>query len=473
MNHFLSRALIKNISVERPLLAVGWETGKSAHPTFDALSFAARIRIWKRCLVVGMILLHLGPIAPATAQPPGGPPGQEPPPSAIVAAPVVVRSVEAEQTFVGTVMPLRVATIGSAVSGRVVDCPFEEGDRVEAKQPLAQLLTDTITLEIVGAEAELDLRKQQLAELENGSRPEEIAQAKARMAAAEARRDFLDARYARMQSLRDTRGAVTEEEVEDAKSQSLEGQQIFAEMEAAYDLVMAGPREELIAQARAQVAIQEALVEKLRDQLQKHTIISRFPGYVVQKLSEVGQWVNPGDAVAEVASIDEVDVVVQVVEDYISFVRPGVDVTVEIPAIPDHQFVGKTIATIPQGDVRARTFPVKIRVANAIGTDGPLIKSGMYARASLPVAKKHEAIMVPKDAVVLGGPQPIVVVIEGAAAQGETGTPITVPVKLGTSQGNLIQVTGNVQPGQMVVVQGNERIRPGQKVLIGSIAGGN
>ncbi|QEG37340.1 efflux RND transporter periplasmic adaptor subunit [Bythopirellula goksoeyrii] len=420
---------------------------------------------WLSSIALALCLVGLG--QPATAQPPGG----EPPPSIIVAAPVVEQSVAAEQTFVGTVTPRRIATIGSAVSGRVVEVPFEEGDRIEAKQPLAQLLTDTITLEVAGAEAELRLRKEQLAELENGSRPEEIAQAEARMAAAAARQDFLDGRYARMQSLRNTRGAVTEEEVEEAKSQSLEGQQIYAEMLAAYDLAVAGPREEVIAQARAQVAIQEALVEKLSDQLQKHTIISRFPGYVTQKLSEAGQWVNQGDPVAEVVGIDEVDVVVQVVEGDISFVRPGQEVRVEIPAIPDHEFFGKVVATIPQGDVRARTFAVKIRVLNEISEDGPLILAGMYARAALPVAKTLQAILVPKDAVVLGGPQPIIAVIEGATSKGETGTPVTVPVQLGTSQGNLIQVTGNVKPGQMVVVQGNERLRPGQKVVIGGIAG--
>ena len=411
-------------------------------------------------------------ISPAVAQP-GGPPGQAPPPSAIVAAQVVERSVEAEQTFVGTVVPPRVATIGSAVSGRVISCPFEEGDRVEAKQPLAQLLTDTITLEIAGAEAELTLRKEQLAELENGSRPEELAQSQARMNAAIARRDFFDARFGRMQGLLGTRGAVTEEEVEDAKSQALEGQQVYAEMQAAYDLAVAGPREETIAQARAQVAIQEALVQKLRDQLQKHTIISRFPGYVTKKLSEEGQWVNPGDAVAEVAGIDEVDVVVQVVEAYIAYVRPGAEVEVEIPAIPERKFKGIVTATIPQGDIRARTFPVKIRVANEIGPDGPLIKAGMYARAALPVEKESLAILVPKDAVVLGGSQPIVVVVEGATAQGEVGTPVPVPVKLGSSAGGLIQVTGAVQPGQLVVVQGNERLRPGQKVVVAQITGGS
>ena len=398
-----------------------------------------------------------------------GPPAQAPPPSPIVAAPVIEQSVAATQSFVGTVMPLRVATIGSAVGGRVIERPVEEGDRVEANQKLAQLLTDTIALEVAGAEGELQLRKEQLAELENGSRPEEIAQAEARMAAAAARQEFLDLRYARMQSLLSSRGAVTEEQVEEAKSQAIEAQQIYLEMKAAYDLAIAGPRVELIAQARAQVAIQEALVEKLRDQLKKHTVYARFPGYVTKKLTEVGAWVNQGDPVVEVAEIDEVDVVVQVVERYVSYVHPGLDVRVEIPAIPDQNFIGKVITSIPQADIRARTFPVKIRVKNTIGPDGPLLKAGMYARAALPVGDKTFATLVPKDAIVLGGAQPLVMVVNGATAAGQTGTPAPVPVQLGVAHGGFIQVIGGVKAGQLVVVQGNERLRPGQNVIVSRI----
>jgi multidrug efflux pump subunit AcrA (membrane-fusion protein) len=162
----------------------------------------------------------------ATAAAQGPPGGQAPTPSPIVAATVIEQPVAATQTFVGTVMPLRVATIGSAVGGRVIERPFEEGDRVEANQTLVQLLTDTISLEIAGAEGELQLRREQLAELENGTRPEEIAQAEARMAAAAARQEFLDSRYARLQNLLSTRGAVTVEEVEEAKSQAMEARQV-------------------------------------------------------------------------------------------------------------------------------------------------------------------------------------------------------------------------------------------------------
>jgi RND family efflux transporter MFP subunit len=391
------------------------------------------------------------------------------PPAPVVAAQIVKRSVADEQTFVGTVEPLHTATIGSAVSDRVMRVLVEEGDRVEADQTLVQLLTDTIELEIAGAEAELVLRREQLAELENGSRPEEIAQVKARMDAAAAREDFLNARFARMKSLLSSRGAVTEEEVEEAQSQAIESQQNHLEMKAAHELVVEGPRQETVAQARAQVAIQEAMVQRLQDQMRKHTIVSRFPGYVIAKLTEEGQWVSPGDAVAQIAALDEVDVIAQVVERYVAFVRAGSEVKIEIPAIPNHPFVGKVITTVPQGDVRARTFPVKIRVRNEITLDGPLIKSGMLARATLPVGDKQEAVLVPKDAIVLGGAKPLVMVIAGAQSAGQTGTPQPVPVELGIASGQWIQVTGAVEVGQLVVVQGNERLRPGQQVSITSV----
>ena len=100
--------------------------------------------------------------------------GQAPPAALVAVSPVVEREVTAGQTFVGTVMPLRKSIVGSAVDGRVIEYPLNEGDRVQKGQVLAHLLTDTVKLQLAAAEAELDLRKQQLAELKNGTRPEEI-----------------------------------------------------------------------------------------------------------------------------------------------------------------------------------------------------------------------------------------------------------------------------------------------------------
>jgi HlyD family secretion protein len=407
-----------------------------------------------------ILVLALGFASALRAQPPASP---------VVAAALIEENVMATQTFVGTVMPVRTATIGSAVDGRVIEFAVEEGDRVEANQPVAQLLTETIELEIAAAEAELDDRRQQLAELENGLRPEEVEQARARMSAAQARHEFLEARRERVAQVSRTQGAATEDELQETAAAALEAEELYREAVAAHELARQGARKETIAQTRAQVSLQEAVVQQLRDRLKKHTLISRFSGYVVSKHTEVGAWVTQGGPVADVVAIDELDVVVQVDEQSIPFVQPGQDAEVEIPALPGRRFAGKIISVVPRADERSRTLPVKIRIANEITSGVPLLKAGMYARALLPVGASQAAILAPKDAVVLGGQTPVVFVLPANTKVGAPVTPQAVPVELGVSKGALIQLRGKLQPGQLVITRGNERIRPGLPVTLAEI----
>ena len=90
----------------------------------------------------------------------------------------------------------------------------------------------------------------------------------------------------------------------------------------------------------------------------------------------------------------------------------------------------------------------------------------MYARVMLPTGKKQMAMLVLKDALVLGGPQPVVFVVDAGAERQDRERFAPVPVQLGIAEGNMIQVSGDLKPGQLVVVQGNERLRPGQDVQI-------
>lgn len=391
---------------------------------------------------------------------------QGPPLPGVVVSPVIEHEVTAGQTFVGTVMPLKKAVVGSAVDGRVVEFPLDEGDRIEQGQPLAQLLTDTIKLEIETAEAELQLRQEQLAELENGTRPEEVDQAKARMLAAQARMKYAAARRTRGENLfRDGR-AMSEEERDEMISLAVEAEQAYLETKAAYQLAVDGPRKEQIAQARAQVAMSQATLNRLKDQFAKHTVVARFSGYVTAEHTEVGQWVKQGDPVAEIAALDEVEAVVQVVEQYTPHIRAGMPVNIEVPALAGRIFTGIVSAVVPQADVQARTFPVKIRVKNELADEGPRIKSGMYVRAVLPTGSKQRAMVVSKDALVLGGPQTLVYVVDLASPEAKQGKVRPAPVSTGVAEGNLMQVSGEVQPGQFVVIQGNERLRPGQEVRI-------
>lgn len=389
-------------------------------------------------------------------------------PAKVDVAKIVEREVASGQTFVGTVMPIKRSVIGSAVGGRVAEFPVNEGDFVRAKQPLAQLLINTISLEVDSETATLDLRKEELKELENGSRPDEIKRAKALMMAAKADSEYQKKRLKRLESLY-ARKAVNDDDIQSVVSESIRAEEMFSEAEAAYKLAVEGPRKEQIAQARARVAVQQALVDKLESQVVKHTIISPFDGYVVAEHTEVGQWVNSGELVAEVIALDYVDVRVQVLENHVPHVRLKTEVRVEIPAIPEKVFIGEVVLIVPQADVRARTFPVKVRIKNEINDDGPLLKSGMLARAVLPTGPKQMALMVSKDALVLGGPTPMIYVVEPGKENGKQGKARAVPVQVGVAEGRLIQVKGDLESGGYVVIRGNERLRPGQDVTISNV----
>ena len=408
---------------------------------------------------LSIVILLIAPTI-LRAQPPGRPPAP------VVVAEVIQKDFAAGKDFVGTVEPRYQASVGTAVAGRVTDVMVEEGDAVKEGQGLVQLLTDTIELELASARAELELRKQEMLELKNGARREELAQAKAAVLSAQALMKYQQRRRDRLQDLASER-AVSREEVDEADSAATAAEQRLKESIANLDLVMAGPREEKIAQAAARVDMQQAVVDRLEDQIKKHTIISRFDGYVTKKLVERGQWVQQGDPAIEVVALDEVDVVVPLSEEFVSFVKIGDIVPVFVASAPNEILEGAVVSVTPQADPRARTFPVKVRVANKTLRNGLALRAGMLARVSLPTSHEQPCLLVPKDAVVLGGPSPVVYVVR-VSKRGDEETTQVAPasVELGLAHGDLIEVRGAVKPGDRVVVKGNERLRPGQPVQI-------
>ena len=122
---------------------------------------------------------------------------------------------------------------------------------------------------------------------------------------------------------------------------------------------------------------------------------------------------------------------------------------------------GRVAIVNPQADTRAHTFPVKVRIENRIVEGQPLLKAGMFARVTLAVGKPTPCVLVPKDAVVLGGDKPMVFV--AVSAGGQTSVK-PVPVTLGPTSGLWIAAVGEIKVGEQVIVEGNERIRPGQEV---------
>jgi RND family efflux transporter MFP subunit len=370
------------------------------------------------------------------------------------------------QPFVGTVLPARTSDVGSAVDGRLVELPIVDGQHVSENEPIAQLLRGLLEIEREGAVAELDRRRQVLAELKAGSRPEEIEQARALEAGFEARLAYARSRLARLGRLAE-RGTSTVDELQDAQTelQAIEAQ--LRGSRAALALIEAGPRREQVAQAAAAAAVQEAEVQRIDDQLAKHTIRAPFSGWIVERFTEKGQWLSRGGLVARIAELDTVEIEARVPESSIRELREGMAVRLEFDAAPDHTWIGTIARVVPQADLLSRSFPVKIRLENRVVDGGPVIKGGMLARAWLPVGTAGSVVVVPKDALVLGGPRPLVYCID--TTDSTHGTVRPVEVALGAAVEGHVAVRGGLEPGGLVVVRGNERLRPGMQVTFGAV----
>jgi len=385
-------------------------------------------------------------------------------PAKVTVAEVIERDLSSGRAFVGTVAARRHSSVGSAVAGRVMVFLVNEGDFVTKEQPLAKLKTQNVEIQIAAAKAESQLRKHELLELMNGAREEERREAEARMKAADAAKRLAQAKLARVKGLIE-RNAATREEIDEVNAASETSTAMHLAAKAAYDLVIAGPRPERIAQAQARADAAEEEVNRLLDILEKHTIKSPFAGYVVAEHTEEGQWIESGQLVAEIVEVEPIEVRVAIQESYVPRLSLGMSARIDVDAIPSQTFVGTITAIVPKADEKSRTFPLRITLKNPKQADGtPLLKPGMFAKVELPVDQKSQVLLVPKDALVLGGPQPKVYVITLDAKTKKT-TVQPVPVQLGIALNSWIEVRGELKAKQQVVVEGNERLRPDAEVV--------
>ncbi len=392
----------------------------------------------------------------------GGPPAEraERPPTDVTVAEVRRDEIAVQVSVVGTVVPIDVSRVAARGNGRVKHFPLREGAKVNANDVLAELQTDSITIQIEAARARLTEKQQELALREAGFRLEEVAQAEARMLAAEAVYRRAVGVLERRQQLHE-QGSITDDELDDATYSATQYEQLYAESTADYELKQAGNRKEDIEAARAATVVQEQEIARLQDELGKRTIRAPFDGYLVEKHTDVGEWVGEGGEIATVARLDEVQVEVRVDEKYIDQIRVGETVDVIIDALSPEPRSGTIRAIVPRSNWRqgSHGFPVIVRMKNEFINGRPRLKEGMIARITFR-GTPHEALLAHKDAIVRSSGQPTVYVVEsGSTIRG-------VAVTEGISEGTYIEIIGDVADGDLLVVEGAERVRPFDRVNV-------
>lgn len=368
-----------------------------------------------------------------------------------------------EVSFIGTLEPDIATKVGAVVAGRVVESAVREGDRVSGGESIL-LQLDRTPREIALREAEAAVAKtrEEWEKLKRGFRTEEVAQRKAEALEQKALRERARKDFDRAKKLFED-DLISLAEFQRVESDYVAAREKHERANAALRLATSGARVEDIAKAEAEYREMRARADLIAFELSRTTLTAPISGYVVRKHVEVGDWVNPGDVVADLVDLDPVFATGPVGERKIRLLRRGLPATVRLDAFPGETFSGEVAYIIPQADVQSRTFPVKVLLSNPKGR----LKAGLLARITIEIEGEKPSLLVPKDALVRKGANEVVFVIENDRAR-------EYEVQTGRAFKEHIEVTNDaLRAGLQVVVLGNELLRDGAPVKIVELSAQN
>ena len=203
--------------------------------------------------------------------------------------------------------------------------------------------------------------------------------------------------------------------------------------------------------SRGDLRVAKSRLAQLQDQLDRTMIRAPFGGIVVERLMMPGERVEMGRNVVRIVDQQHLEVIARAPLEYFYYVRPG------------HQLQLSTASMTAQGNVRTvvavgsentHLFELRLDIA------ANLFPVGQTLRVSVPTSDVRDALVVPRDALVLR-PEGITVFVVDSDQKARQ-----VPVTTGIGTGDRIEVSGDLQDGDTVVIRGNERLRGGMTVSI-------
>jgi len=211
-----------------------------------------------------------------------------------------------------------------------------------------------------------------------------------------------------------------------------------------------------LAQARAELA-------RARELHQYHTVSAPFGGMVVNKQVEVGQWVKPGENLVELLAIDTLRIRVLLPQRYFPLVTTGSKARIRFDAIPKREFTTPVLARIALGNENSRSFPLLIDIPNPKRHLAP----GMSAQIWIELNEQQSAtvLMLPRDAIITKSDGSKLIWQVKEKEDMLRASPLI--IETGRHQDEWVEILSNkIQPGERIVLLGNENLRPNQAVKV-------
>lgn len=209
-------------------------------------------------------------------------------------------------------------------------------------------------------------------------------------------------------------------------------------------------------QAREELTQAEVALRRAEINLDRTEVKAPFAGRVVSQESQIGEYANPGTELVRLVDTRRLEVTARTPAGLARNVKAGDMIKVSNGAETVEAAVR---AIVPVGDSLSRMLELRLELP------GSAWYIGSAVRVNLPAAAARTVTAVPRDALVLRAERISVYVID------EENKAKRVDVELGAAEGDYIEVIGDVEPGDSVVIRGGERLRDGQAVTISTLTG--
>lgn len=322
----------------------------------------------------------------------------------------VEKAEEVSMPYTGHVVADKSVEVSTKIMGRIRGVFVNEGQTVEAGQPLLDIDEEEIQAQVSTAE-------------------HQIAQAEEALKSAIANYEAIKKTYDRYSALL-KEGAITQQEFD----------QIKAQHEAAKSQVE---------QARAGVRAAQSQKQAIVSNLKYVGVTSPVSGVVVQKKADAGDLAVPGNPLI-VIEVPPYHFEVFLPESLINKVKLGEKYEVHFPT-PGINLTAKVVEVSPALDPATKTFRVKLKLQEYKG-----LKSGMYG--NLLVTEKTEALLVPESSIVRRFD------FTGVWVVNSDNTLELRFVRLGEKRGDKVEVLSGLKEGERIVIRGVEKACEGCKV---------
>lgn len=313
---------------------------------------------------------------------------------------------------IGRLVSRRAGVVAARTRGPVGEMRVDVGDRVEQGDIIAVLVTDRPS-------SEKDLRAA------------EVAAAKASLATASAEVSLKRQELARLEGLRKS-PAFSKGSFDDTRQEVVIAESRLAEARAA------------LVSARVQLRLAEI-------NLGDAEIRAPYAGVVTQRHTEVGSHLDIGDSVVSMVDDQNLEVEADVPAERIGGLIPETEVAI---ALGDRRISAKVRAVVPEENPLTRTRTVRFAPEFEDIED---LAANQSVTVQLPAGASRNVVTVHKDAILNRKGRTMAVIADHDTAE------IRV-VRLGAAVGNRFEVLDALKPGDVVVVRGNERLQPGQKI---------